>query len=62
MIQNNFYLIIFLIIWSLPLVDILASTKVGCHEKSIWIFLCLFASWFAWIPFYLWAPIVKIRE
>lgn len=62
MIQGNFYLVIFLIFWLLPLIDIFVSKKVSQQEKIIWIFLCLFASWFAWIPFYVWAPIVKPKD
>ncbi|MET0355696.1 MAG: PLDc N-terminal domain-containing protein [Cellvibrio sp.] len=59
MLENSLILLLFLIIWLLPLIDIALSKKVSNQEKVIWIVLCIFVSWFAWIAYYLFAPVLK---
>ncbi len=50
-------LILFLIIWLLPIVLILGSDKTSGAEKLFWLLAVLFVSWFAWILYALLAPI-----
>lgn len=47
------------IIWLLPFVSILLSSKTSGKEKLAWILAVLFVSWFAWIFYLLLAPINK---
>lgn len=47
------------IIWLLPFVSILLSSKTSGKEKLAWILAVLFVSWFAWIFYLLLAPIKK---
>lgn len=47
------------IIWLLPFVSILLSSKTSGKEKLAWILAVLFVSWFAWIFYLLLAPITK---
>lgn len=47
------------IIWLLPFVSILLSSKTSGKEKLAWILAVLFVSWFAWIFYLLLAPISK---
>ena len=51
------FLILFLIIWLLPIVLILKSDKTSGGEKLFWLLAVLFVSWFAWILYALLAPI-----
>jgi hypothetical protein len=51
------FLVLFLIIWLLPIVLILKSSKTSGAEKLFWILGVLFISWFAWILYALLAPI-----
>jgi hypothetical protein len=50
-------LLVMLLIWLAPLIDIARSTKVDRDEKLVWIFACLALSWFCWILFYALAPV-----
>ncbi len=50
-------MILFLIIWLLPIVFILKSDKTSGAEKLFWLLAVLFVSWFAWILYMLLAPI-----
>jgi len=47
----------FLVIWLLPIVIILCSDRTTGVEKLAWILLIVFFSWFAWIFYFLLAPI-----
>jgi len=44
-------------IWLLPLIMIIRSEKTTGGEKTAWILLVLFVSWFAWVFYMLLAPI-----
>ena len=46
-----------LIIWFLPILIILASDRTSGGEKLAWILAMIFLSWFAWIFYFLLAPI-----
>lgn len=45
------------LIWLLPLLIIILSSKTRGSEKLAWIFAMLFISWFAFILYILLAPI-----
>jgi hypothetical protein len=45
------------IIWFLPILIILCSDKTTGAEKLAWILAIVFLSWFAWIFYFLLAPI-----
>lgn len=45
------------IIWLLPILLILNSEKTTGAEKLAWILAIIFLSWFAWIFYFLLAPI-----
>ena len=47
----------FLIIWFLPILIIACSEKTTGAEKLAWILAIVFLSWFAWIFYFLLAPI-----
>ncbi len=44
-------------IWLLPILLIMASDVTGTGEKIAWILAIIFLSWFAWIFYFLLAPI-----
>lgn len=44
-------------IWFLPILIIAASDKTTGAEKAAWILAIIFLSWFAWIFYFLLAPI-----
>lgn len=46
-----------LIVWLLPIVIILFSDRTTGGEKLAWILLIVFFSWFAWIFYFLLAPL-----
>jgi|TARA_R110002111_G_C5815995_1_gene356604 hypothetical protein len=50
-------LIIFFLVWVLPVILIISSTKTRGGEKVAWLLLVVFVSWFAWIFYLLLAPI-----
>jgi hypothetical protein len=50
-------MILFLIIWLLPIFFIIKSNKTSGAEKLFWLLAVLFVSWFAWILYMLLAPI-----
>lgn len=45
------------VIWLLPIVIIAFSDKTTTGEKLAWILAIIFLSWFAWIFYFLLAPI-----
>jgi hypothetical protein len=47
----------FLIIWFLPILIIACSDRTTGGEKLAWILAIVFLSWFAWIFYFLLAPI-----
>ena len=47
----------FLIIWFLPILIIATSDQTTGGEKLAWILAIVFLSWFAWIFYFLLAPI-----
>jgi len=49
-------------IWLLPILIILNSEKTRGGEKLAWILAIIFLSWFAWIFYFLLAPIKPRRE
>jgi hypothetical protein len=51
------FMILFMIIWLLPIILILQSDKTSGAEKLFWLLAVLFVSWFAWIFYMLLAPI-----
>ena len=44
-------------IWFLPILLILGSDKTTGGEKAAWILAIIFLSWFAWIFYFLLAPV-----
>ena len=46
-----------LFVWLLPILIIAASDKTTAGEKLAWILAIVFLSWFAWIFYFLLAPI-----
>jgi len=58
---SSFIILLFLafvgIIWLLPILIILSSNKTTGVEKLAWVLAVIFISWFAWIFYFLLAPI-----
>lgn len=52
-------LIIIGILWLAPIVVIVNSPKTTGNEKIAWVLAVIFISWFAWIFYFLLAPIKK---
>jgi hypothetical protein len=50
------------LIWLLPILIIACSNKTTGGEKLAWILAIVFLSWFAWIFYFLLAPIKKRPE
>lgn len=51
-----------LFVWALPILLILGSEKTTGAEKAAWVLAIIFLSWFAWIFYFLLAPIKPRRE
>jgi hypothetical protein len=49
----------FFFIWLLPILIIACSDKTTGAEKVAWILAIIFLSWFAWIFYFLLAPISR---
>lgn len=49
--------VFFVIIWFLPIILIAASDKTTGKEKVAWLLAVIFVSWFAWVFYWLLAPI-----
>lgn len=49
-------------IWLLPILIIACSDRTTAGEKLAWILAIIFLSWFAWIFYFLLAPIKERRE
>jgi len=52
-------LIVLILVWLLPLLIILGSSRTTGSEKLAWVLAMLFISWFAFIFYLLLAPIKK---
>ena len=50
-------IILFIIVWLMPLIFILRSKKTTGTEKLVWVLLILFFSWFSWILYLIIAPV-----
>lgn len=46
-----------LLLWAIPVIAIVASSKTQGGEKFAWILAVIFISWFAWIFYLLLAPL-----
>lgn len=51
------FFIIGSIIWFIPLLIILVSSRTSGGEKVAWLLAVIFISWFAWIFYFLLAPL-----
>lgn len=49
--------LVWFVIWLLPIVFIAGSDRTGGKEKIAWILAVIFITWFAWIFYLLLAPI-----
>lgn len=47
------------LLWLVPILLIVGSKKVSGTEKMAWILAIIFISWFAWVFFWLLAPLSK---
>ena len=52
-----FGILLVAIIWWLPVILILRSTKTNGWEKLLWVLLIFFFSWFSWLLYLLVAPV-----
>lgn len=59
---GSFVLTIGAIIWLIPLLIIMISSRTSGGEKLAWIIMVIFISWFAWIFYMLLAPLNEKRE
>jgi hypothetical protein len=50
------------LLWILPILIIACSDKTTGGEKLAWILAIVFLSWFAWVFYFLLAPIKPRRE
>lgn len=50
------------IIWLIPVILILLSSKTSGGEKLAWVLLVIFVSWFAWIFYLLLAPLKQPKR
>ncbi|MEP2653402.1 MAG: hypothetical protein ABJH06_15580 [Paraglaciecola sp.] len=53
--------IVFLVLWSIPIIAISVSDRTSGREKFAWILAVIFISWFAWVFYLLLAPIISRR-
>jgi hypothetical protein len=51
-----------LFIWLLPIAIIACSSKTTGGEKAAWILAMVFLSWFAWVFYFLLAPLKRRPE
>ncbi len=49
-------------VWFLPILLILGSDQTSGGEKLAWILAIIFLSWFAWIFYFLLAPLKPVRR
>ena len=51
------HVLLIVIIWSMPIILIVKSTKTTGGEKLAWLLAIVLVSWFAWVFYLLLAPI-----
>jgi hypothetical protein len=54
---GSIFFLIGAIIWLIPVIIILSSNRTSGGEKAAWILAVIFVSWFAWIFYFLLAPL-----
>ncbi|WP_218311837.1 PLDc N-terminal domain-containing protein [Alteromonas antoniana] len=54
-------LLLFVFIWILPVWIIAKSDRTQGGEKVAWILAVIFISWFAWVFYFLLAPLKPVR-
>lgn len=47
------------VIWMLPILFIAASDRTAGKEKLAWVLAVIFISWFAWVFYWLLAPLKR---
>ncbi|MBT1451245.1 PLDc N-terminal domain-containing protein [Glaciecola sp. XM2] len=52
-----FVFLIGAVIWLIPLLVIITSNRTSGGEKAAWILAVIFVSWFAWVFYWLLAPL-----
>lgn len=52
-----FFFLIGTVVWLIPLIIIASSTRTSGGEKAAWMLAVIFISWFAWIFYFLLAPL-----
>ena len=57
-----FFFLVFGIVWLIPLIAIMLSSKTSGGEKLAWVLAVIFVSWFAWIFYLLLAPLKNERK
>lgn len=55
-------LVLIALIWLMPFLIVITSSKVSGTEKLAWLLAMIFISWFAWIFYALLAPIKEERR
>lgn len=46
------------VLWGIPLGFIVSDPVISRKERIIWVFAVVFVSWFAWLLYFLVAPIL----
>jgi hypothetical protein len=54
---GSIFFLIGAVIWLIPLIVIVSSSRTSGGEKAAWILAVIFISWFAWIFYFLLAPL-----
>ena len=50
--------VLIVIVWGIPLGFIVSDPLISKKERMIWIFAVVFVSWFAWLLYFLVAPVL----
>jgi len=61
LIIGMFVFVICAFIWLIPVIIIAVSSKTSGGEKLAWLIAVIFVSWFAWIFYFLLAPLKNER-
>jgi len=56
------FLCLVILLWLAPILIILSSDKTTGSEKLAWLLAVVFVSWFAWIFYWLLAPLKPRRR
>ncbi len=51
-------IIVITVVWGIPLGFIISDPIISTKERIIWIFAVIFVSWFAWLLYFLVAPVL----